>query len=65
MRFKAENYEKAFPRDQKKTTSVEVASKPGNVIEEAEQEKPEPEEVSVEIAPDEIPGQEGASDGNE
>ena len=65
MRFKAENYEKAFPRDQKKPVKVELASKPGNVIEEAEQETPAPEVAPDENAPDDIPGQEGASDGNE
>lgn len=36
MRFSAKNYERAFPRDQVKPVKVEVATKPGNVIEEAE-----------------------------
>lgn len=65
MRFSAKNYERAFPRDQVKPVKVEVATKPGNVIEEAEELKPEPETEPEQIAPEHVPEQEGAEDGNE
>lgn len=65
MRFNAENYLKAFPRDNNKPVKVEVVNKPGNVIEEAEK-APEPEpEIEDQETPEEILEQEGAENGNE
>lgn len=57
MRFSAKNYERAFPRDQVKPVKVEVATKPGNVIEEAEkagETEPEPE-IEETTGSEEIP----------
>ena len=69
MRFSMKNYEKAFPRSEKKTTKVEVASS-GNVIEEAEQQIKKPAEVPEEpgnvIEQEETPVEEGGGeDGDE
>ena len=62
MRFSARNYEKAFPRSEKKPVKVEVAPEAGNVIEEAEQDPEVPEEPETEI---ETPEDGGEADGDE
>lgn len=52
MRFNAEAYEKAFPREAEKVKSPEPA-KPGNVLEEADKVvTPEPNKT---LEPDKIP----------
>lgn len=65
MRFSAKNYEKAFPRSEKKSPKVEVASDPGNVIEEAEKNEKKTLDVPETPEDPETPEEGGEPDGDE
>ena len=65
MRFSAKNYEKAFPRSEKRTTKVEVAPDQGNVIEEAEKNEKKALDIPETPEDPETPEEGGESDGDE
>ena len=52
MRFREEDYLRAFPRSEKVATKVTVKEEPGNVIEEAEQPKKTPDPASEDHGPE-------------